>query len=225
MSDFESNKDELQNDDLVSEDYRIQSDATDIDSAPQPSKAKNTTFSKSLIEQIELIVITLAIIVLIFSFFGRTCRVSGDSMQPTLENKDTVFISNLFYTPEKEDIIVFHQTNFYADKFNEPIVKRVIGLPGDTVKIEHFEDHMIVTVISPNGTSTVLEEDYVQYVGAPDYYNSVTYVEEGTVFVLGDNRFNSADSRAKNIGLVDNRRILGKVVFRVTPISQFGLIK
>ena len=144
-------------------------------------------------------------------------------MENTMYHNEFVLVSNLFYTPKKEDIIVFHQT---GDKFNEPIVKRVIGLPGDTVKIEYFENSMKVTVTDKNGNSEILEEDYIKYVDTRPYtYNDcVVYVEEGTVFVMGDNRNNSADSRDVYIGLVDQRRILGKVIFRLFPISRFGTV-
>lgn len=220
MSEFENNDKKLQSDNT---DNNAQAVTDTVPPSNKKSDKKNSPLG-GLIEQLELVVVAFAIIILVFSLLGRTCRVSGDSMQPTLENQEMVLISNLFYTPEKEDIIVFHQTNFYGEKFNEPIVKRVIGLPGDTVKIEYIDNSMKVTVTGPDGTSKVLEEDYVQYVGETNYLNSQTYVEEGTVFVMGDNRFNSADSRSKMIGLVDTRRILGKVVFRITPFSKFGTV-
>lgn len=194
------------------------------DSAVNPgnttSPQKASAFSIGFVEQIELIVIAFAAIVLIFSFLFRTCQVSGPSMENTLLNKETVIASNLFYTPERNDIIVFHQTGVK----NEPIVKRVIGLPGETVNIEYTYDTMKVTIIDQNGNATVLDEPYIKYEGAPIYYDSSTYVEEGTVFVLGDNRNNSADSRIGWIGLVDTRRILGKVIFRVTPFSRMGTV-
>ena len=178
---------------------------------------------KAFLEQVELFVIVFAIIVLVFSFVGRTCRVSGDSMNNTLLDGENVLISNLFYTPARGDIIVFHQTDEFDEMNNEPIVKRVIAIAGDTVRVEHLSNTMRVTVTDANGVATVLEEDYIEY-DYPSYPDSVTVVEEGTVFVMGDNRSHSADSRASRIGLVDTRRILGKVVVRVTPISRFGKV-
>lgn len=180
-------------------------------------------FCKALIEQIELVVIVFAVIVLLFSFAARICQVSGDSMKDTLLHSENVLVSNLFYTPERGDIIVFHQTGESSDDYNEPIVKRVIGVAGDTVKIEHMKSGMRVTVTDKDGNATVLEEDYIRY-DRPTYQDSVTYVEEGTVFVLGDNRSASADSRSYRIGLVDTRRILGKVVTRLTPFSRLGAV-
>ena len=192
----------------------------DITETPTPSQTKKTGFFKGLIEQIELIVVAFAIIIVVFSFMFRTCEVSGASMENTLYDTETVLISNLFYSPKKNDIIVFHQTGEY----NEPIVKRVIGLPGDTVKIEYLKDSMKVTVTNSNGEATVLNEDYIKYEGRGHYSDSITYVEEGTVFVMGDNRRISADSRAEEIGLVDTRRILGRVIVRLTPFSKFGKV-
>lgn len=190
-------------------------------SAPS-SPQKKTSLFKSTIEQIELIIIAFAIIILIFSFVTRTCEVSGASMEDTLYHKETVLISNLFYSPERGDIIVFHQT---GEKYNEPIVKRVIGLPGDTVKIEYINNSMLVTVTDSQGNSQTLEEDYIKYTQTGFYSNSVTYVEDGHLFVLGDNRSVSADSRSQDIGQIDQRRILGKVILRLTPFSRFGAVK
>lgn len=192
------------------------------ESVPSNTDNKKNSFWKGFIEQAELVVIAFAIIILIFSFVVRTCEVSGDSMDDTLYDKETVLVSNLFYSPKRGDIIVFHQT---GEKYNEPIVKRVIGLPGDTVKIEYTDDTMTVTVTHSDGTSEILAEDYIKYSGSLYYRDSVTYVEDGHIFVMGDNRSISADSRSPDIGLVDQRRVLGKVVFRVTPFSRFGTIK
>lgn len=185
--------------------------------------SKKNSFMKALIEQIELVVIVFAVIVLMFSFAARICQVSGDSMKDTLYNGENAVVSDLFYTPKRGDVVVFHQTGENNGDYNEPIVKRVIGVEGDTVKVEHLRNKMIVTVIDSNGKSTVLEENYIRY-EYPTYADSTTYVEEGTVFVLGDNRSDSSDSRSAKIGLVDTRRILGRVVVRVTPFSRFGAV-
>jgi len=178
---------------------------------------------RAVVEQVELVVLVFAIIIFVFSFVVRTCRVSGDSMNDTLINNENVIVSDIAYTPQRGDIIVFHQTGPDEYDYNEPIVKRVIGVAGDTVKIEHLRDTMIVTVTDKDGNKTVLDEDYIRY-DYPSYRDSTTYVEEGTVFVLGDSRSHSGDSRLSSIGLVDTRRILGKVVLRVTPFSRFGAV-
>ncbi len=183
-----------------------------------PKKQKD--FFRSFLEQIELIIVALAAIILLFTFVGRTCRVDGDSMANTLHSNELVITTNLFYKPERNDIIVFHQT---GKVYNEPIVKRIIGLPGDTVKIEYFSNEMQVTVTYPDGSTHILNEDYIKY-DYPTYSNMTVYVEEGTVFAMGDNRSHSADSRSPAIGLIDQRRILGKVIWRVAPFDSFGKI-
>lgn len=189
--------------------------------SPQKSPNKKNSLIKGFIEQLELAVIVFCVIVIIFSFFARTCQVSGDSMNDTLLDKETVLITNLFYTPQRNDIIVFHQT---GDVYNEPIVKRIIAVEGDTVDIKYGADSMRVTVTDSKGNSTVLEEDYIRY-DYQTYADASVYVEEGTVFVMGDNRSHSADSRSNTIGLVDTRRILGKVFFRITPFSRIGSVQ
>jgi signal peptidase I len=191
-------------------------------SMPSPSPSR---FSRGLVDQIELIAIAFAIIILLFSFFVRTCEVSGSSMENTLIDGETVLISNFMYEPERGDIVVFHQTSDSNPKFNEPMVKRVIGLPGDTVKIEYTHQTMKVTVISPDGTTTALQEDYIKYHGSGSYTDRTYYVDEGTLFTMGDHRTVSADSRHPDIGLVDSRRILGKVILRITPFEKFGKVE
>ena len=208
------------NNDIYEQDNIIEAN----ESGGKPSASKNS-FAKELIAQAELIVIAFSIIILLFSFVARTCQVKGISMENTLYDKEFVVVSNLLYSPQREDIIVFHQT---GAKYNEPVVKRVIGLPGDTVKIEYISNtSMKVTVTDKDGNVTILEEDYANYSSSsrPSFYkDSVTYVEEGTIFVMGDNRNDSADSRDPYIDLVDQRRILGKVVLRIFPFSRFGTV-
>ena len=145
-------------------------------------------------------------------------------MENTLRHGEKLITSNLFYTPERGDIVVFHQTSPNENGFNEPIVKRVIGVPGDTVKINY--QTWTVTVTDADGNVTVVDEPYRKVVDGNPYSSMPVsvYVEEGTVFVMGDNRNHSADSRDARIGLVDQRRILGKVVMRVAPFDRFGKV-
>ena len=185
------------------------------------SAKKKEPFTKSLLDQIEIIVIFFAIIVLIFSFMCKTCTVDGDSMVDTLHNKETVMIWSLFYQPDYEDIVVIHDN----DTLKKPIVKRVIGLPGDTVYIEHYNDSMKIEITHADGSKETLKEDYAHYDGLPLYYpDAQTYtVGNGEVFVIGDNRFDSLDSRI--LGCYDSKQILGKVIFRISPINKVGTVK
>lgn len=173
------------------------------------------------IEYMELFAIAICCVVLVFSFLFRLCTVNGESMKGTLTHGDSLLVSDFFYQPERGDIIVFHQTG----SLNEPVVKRVIATEGETVHIRHFTNYMTVTVTDVDGNTTQLEEDYIIYEGFPYYPNNYDVtVPEGKLFVMGDNRNNSKDSRHSDIGLVDQRRVLGKVIFRITPISKFGSV-
>ena len=182
---------------------------------------KPNQFVKTVLEQIDIFVIAFAIIILVTFFAVRICTVNGDSMRDTLVDNEPIFVENIFYTPKRGDIVVFHQTGPMENDFNEPIVKRVIGIAGDTVKIEHFKDTMRVTITDAEGNVTILDENYIRY-DYPSYPDSTTYVEEGTIFVMGDNRSHSGDSRSNKIGLVDTRRVIGRVFFKLG--SDFGTV-
>lgn len=191
----------------------------DKNTSSNPVKKKEP-FTKSFLDQVEIIVIFFAIIVIVFSFMCKTCTVDGDSMVDTLHHEETVMIWSLFYKPDYGDIVVIHDN----DKLQKPIVKRVIGLPGDTVYIEHYFDSMKVVITHSDGSTEELKEDYAHYEGSPYAYSpSAEYkVGEGEVFVMGDNRFDSYDSRM--LGCYDSRQILGKVFLRISPINKIGAV-
>ena len=185
-------------------------------------KANKTNLALSLLDIFEVIVFAVAIVILVFSFAVRHCEVSGDSMNQTLKDKETLLISDLFYEPKRGDIIVFHQT---GPNYNEPIIKRVIAVGGETIDIDL--DTWTVSVTDKNGVTEVLDEPYAYIDNRKPYSQQVfpLYVPEGYLFVMGDNRNGSADSRVLEIGLVDERRVLGKVILRPTPFDKFGAVE
>ena len=198
---------------------------TSCEVATAPQK-KPSTWIADLLDYIEIFVVAICVVISIFCFSGiRLCTVDGPSMEDTLLHGEKLITSNLFYTPKRGDIVVFHQTSDNAGGYNKPIVKRVIGVAGDTVSINY--QTWTVTVTDQDGNVTVLDEPYRKVVDGNPYPSTPVnvYVEEGTVFVMGDNRNHSADSRNAKIGLVDTRRILGKVIFRITPFDRFGTVK
>ena len=179
---------------------------------------------RAVYDFLELFIIALCIVFVIFSFAVRLCRVSGPSMDKTLSNGQLLLVTDLFYTPEQGDIVVFHQT---GNVYNELIVKRVIATGGQFVKIT--EHCVYVSEDSTFEESEKIDEPYAYMdIGYMlNYYNALekTFeVPKGCLFVLGDNRNHSADSRAPEISFVDTRRVVGKVILRLTPLDQFGAV-
>jgi len=182
--------------------------------AEAPEKALVSPAAGEFFDWVHSIMMALIACILIFVFVGRGVDVNGDSMNPTLIDKDKIVISNLFYTPEVGDIVVLRVESYK----NEPLVKRIIAVEGQTVDID-FE----LGIVYVDGVA--LEENYVNELTytALAFDGEIT-VPEGHVFVLGDNRNRSSDSRHERIGCVDVRCIIGKAYFRFFPFSGFGFI-
>ena len=169
---------------------------------------EKTDAVSSIYEWIDAAVFSLLVVVFVFTFLFRIVGVDGSSMQTTLMDHDRLILSALPYTPKRGDIVVI---NRYT---KEPLIKRVIGVAGDTVEIDE-ELHRVKL----NGE--LLDEPYIH---VPTYQEGMggktVQIPEGKVFVLGDNRVASLDSRS--IGLIDEGDILGKAVFRIFPFDQIG---
>ena len=184
---------------------------------------KFSRFWSELVDYAELFVIAVSIVLILFSVAFRTCTVDGDSMNKTLIDGQVIVVSDTFYSAKRGDIVVVHLTDDSgSSRNNKPLVKRIIGVGGDTVTVDYLsQTEMTVTVTDKNGNTQTLKEKYVYL--DPNVSASMiegTYVvPEGSVFVLGDNRNNSLDSRS--IGVIDERRILGRAVFRLAPFTFF----
>jgi signal peptidase I len=166
-----------------------------------------------LYDWLQCVVTAVVFGILVFVFVGRTIGVEGTSMLQTLHNRDRVVMWSAFYKPSRGDIVIIKTG--YGDK---PLVKRVIAVGGDTVDINF--DTGDVTV---NGA--VLREDYINEPtrSRQDFEGPVT-VPDGHIFVMGDNRNYSLDSRTDSVGCVDVRNVLGKVLLLIIPgQNDFGL--
>ena len=147
------------------------------------------------------LIAALIVCVLVFVFAARMVNVVGTSMYPTLEENDKIVICNLFYEPKQGDIVVLRKNTF----MNDPIVKRVIALEGQTVNID-FENGIVYV------DNTALDEPYINdLTHERENFEGPYTVPKGCVFVMGDNRNASTDSRAASLGAVDKRYIMGRV--------------
>lgn len=175
------------------------------------------TISENLKEWIKDISISLIIVVLFLQFIQPTI-VKEHSMEGTLSENDYLFVSKkaykLFGSPKRGDIIVFDSEFELVSGKTKQLIKRIIGLPGDTVAIHNGS-------VILNGHA--IEEAYIK-----DGYTSTEMdeltVPEGSLFVMGDNRQSSADSRDSRIGCVELSKVTGKAIIRLFPFNRFGLL-
>jgi signal peptidase I len=183
---------------------------------PEEIEAVELATRRDIYDWIQCLASALIVCVVIFIFFIRVIDVKGTSMYPTLNNEDKMLVSDLFYTPKAGDIVVFKKDEYSSEK---ALVKRVIATEGQEINIDF--DNGIVYV-----DGVALEEDYINELTTTklDFIGPQT-VPDGCVFVMGDNRNMSTDSRKTEIGMVDNRLIIGKVYCVIFPLESFGAVK
>ena len=169
-----------------------------------------------LYEWIQSLMTALVICMAIFIFIIRVIDVSGSSMFPTLHDGDKMLVSNLFYTPHAGDVVVFKTDRYDPER---ALVKRVIATEGQEISIDF--DRGIVYI-----DGLPVEEDYIAELTKTklDFIGPQT-VPEGCMFVMGDNRNASTDSRTKEIGMVDQRMLLGRAYYVIFPLSDTGWIR
>ena len=185
---------------------------------PEGKQAESTKTGKGseLYQNIRTLATVLAVLILIFTFVFRIIIVSGPSMENTLQNGDAMVVWSLGYTPKQGDVVVLTQPLYQEDS----IVKRVIATGGQTVDIDYNTNTVTVDGV-------VLQEDYIkEWMLIPSYGdgNSHITVPEGCLFVMGDNRNESADSRYPTIGVIDERCVIGRALMVAYPFSNFGLL-
>lgn len=196
---------------------------------PQDER-KLTGFSAEIYEWLEAIAFALAIVVLIFTFIFRIVSISGESMLNTLQDDDRVLVWSIFYEPEQNDVIIIlpsEETEENEGDLNKPLVKRIVATEGQWVDIR---DGSVFVSDSEDGNYVLFDAASSSALDSSTdpggYFNYPQQIAEDCVFVLGDNRNVSTDSRDSRVGMIHTDNILGKVIFRIYPFdSSFGSIE
>ena len=168
----------------------------------------NNAVSLNLYDWVNSIIVAVVAVVILLTFCFRLIDVDGRSMEPTLINTDKVIVTNLFYTPNNGDVVVIS----HGEKYDKPLIKRVIATEGQTLDID-FENYKIYV------DGVLIDEPYIQGETIEGNADIPDVVPEGKVFVLGDNRPVSLDSRSREVGLIDEESIIGKAQFVIIPHS------
>ena len=189
-------------------------------------KSQSKNVKSFVFEWLDTIVVAVIVVVFIFTVVFRAATIVGNSMQNTFFEGERVIITRLFYEPKQGDVVVVSRNvdnSTDREGYQEPIIKRVIATGGMYVDIDFTTGNVYVGYAQSN-----MELLYEPYIKAPTYQRGDVefplYVPEGKVFLLGDNRGDSLDSRFEAIGLVDEENILGKAVFRIYPFKKIGAI-
>ncbi|MBQ8204055.1 MAG: signal peptidase I [Clostridia bacterium] len=184
-----------------------------------------TPAKKEVFEWLDVVISAIIVVVILFTFVFRVATIEGPSMQNTLFAGEKVVISNFFYEPQVNDIVVISRNaeNIVGEDSDSslPIIKRIIAVEGQTVDIDFNKGIVYVD-------GEAIDDSYAKTPTNLCYNDGVTFpvrVPENCVFVLGDNRNDSLDSRSSKIGkngMVDTRYILGKTILRIYPFDKVG---
>lgn len=165
---------------------------------------------------IRCIIFAIAIVIVCLTFVFRLVDVDGSSMYDTLSSDDKVIVTNFMYTPKTNDIVVIS----HGAEYTKPIIKRVIATEGQTIKLDYEHDRIIVDGV-------VIDEAYIDgstFGGIVGDNEIPEVIPEGKIFVMGDNRKVSMDSRSTKIGLIDVKDVIGKAQVVAFPFDHFGYL-
>ncbi|MBB6449581.1 signal peptidase I [Geomicrobium halophilum] len=176
--------------------------------------------TKEIWDWVKTFAIVIIIVLIVRTFFFANYMVHGESMMPTIESGERLIINKISYQifePDRHDLIVFHATE------ESDYIKRVIGLPGDEIR---YEDNTLYINDEPT-PEPYLDDDYNGEITGDFTLEELTptaeqFVPEDHLFVLGDNRHNSLDSR--QIGFIPYEDVVGKANIRYWPLSEFTII-
>ena len=222
---MEDNKLNLVETDIVKDENNID-DIEKSDSLQKEKQKKedpHRKLMKSTYEWVEIICVSIALMLVVFMFAFRLVQVDGHSMNNTLKHGDRLIISDAFYTPKAGDIVVIvTDSGKYSDT---PLIKRIIATEGQTIELDTVNWKIFIT--EADGTKHELDESIYDSLikrESKDMEHGIVEfpytVPEGCVFVMGDNRNASDDSR--NLGAISIDNIVGRVLFRLVPFDKFG---
>ncbi|MCH5296496.1 MAG: signal peptidase I [Ruminococcus sp.] len=169
-----------------------------------------------IFDWVRCIIFAIAIVILSLTFVFRLVDVDGSSMYDTLSSEDKVIVTNFMYTPKTNDIVVIS----HGAQYPKPIIKRVIATEGQSVELDYENDRIIVDGV-------VIDEPYIDgssFSGNVGDNDIPDVIPEGKIFVMGDNRKVSMDSRSTKIGLIDVKDVIGKAQIVAFPFDHFGYL-
>ena len=184
----------------------------------EESDPQKGSFRMDLYFWMQALAVALVALILTFTLAGRVIKVVGDSMLPTLHENDLMILHSIGYTPKQGDIVVLRKSSFMSD----PVVKRVIATEGQHVTVDYMNHCVLVDGVP-------LEEPYILELMQDPNRSDMPVVDvtvpEGSIYVLGDNRNHSSDSRSERLGTVDTRYVLGRVLCILLPFDHFGAVE
>lgn len=186
----------------------------------QPRNDKNdepaTTLAQTVFDIFGTMLIAIVLLLMVMTFFVRQVTVDGSSMNQTLSHEDRLLVSSFNYTPQNGDIVIIT----HGKDLDEAIIKRVIATEGQHLKIDYTTNEVIVDGV-------LLNESYAvgRTIALPNATQIPDVIPEGYVFVMGDNREHSLDSRSAKVELIPVENIIGKAFLRIYPFSAFGSVQ
>ena len=173
------------------------------------------SWKRDCYDWLQMLTFVLVGVVLVFTFLGMVIGVSGTSMYPTLHNQDIMVIQRVGYTPAQGDVVVLRKDSF----LEEAIVKRVIAVAGQEVEIDYDANTVYVDGVALDEPYINQEDEDVMVERSGMVYREFT-VPKGCIFVMGDNRNGSTDSRYAELGMVDTGYVLGRALCVAFPFSH-----
>ena len=209
---------------LIAQGGKNMQDVEDKNNLPETTKEKKFNWKKEVLDWIVAIVIAAALAFVIREFVFTLVKVQGESMEPTLQNEDRLYLNRLLYSPKKGDVIVFKP----ASDPKRPYVKRVIATEGDSIYIDFETGDVYVNDLLIDEPyikeKTAMTGSYIMSLMAKGQYSKdmPIVIQPGYLFVMGDNRNNSKDSR--ELGQIPVDEVMGGALFRFWPINNIGSV-